>query len=62
MTLPDVALKFILANPAVTTVIPGMRKLGNVEANLKAGDAPLTPAQMLELRRLRWDRRPDSHP
>lgn len=58
MTLPDVALKFVLANPAVTTVIPGMRKVGNVEANLKAGDAQLTPAQMLELRRFRWDRQP----
>jgi aryl-alcohol dehydrogenase-like predicted oxidoreductase len=56
MTLPDVALKFILANPAVTTVIPGMRKLANVEANLKAGDAQLTPLQMQELRRFRWDR------
>ena len=26
MTLPDMALRFILNNPTVSTVIPGMRK------------------------------------
>jgi aryl-alcohol dehydrogenase-like predicted oxidoreductase len=30
MTLPELALRFILHHPAVTTVIPGMRKIANV--------------------------------
>ena len=28
MTMPEMALRFILSNPDVSTVIPGMRKLG----------------------------------
>ena len=38
MTLPDLALRFILGNPDVTTVIPGMRRVGHVERNLAASD------------------------
>ena len=55
--MPDTALRFILANPIVSTVIPGMRKLPHVEANLAASDAdPLSPDDMARLRRHRWDR------
>src|SRR5688500_9051973 len=32
-TLPDIALRFCLSHPAVSTVIPGMRKVRNVENN-----------------------------
>ena len=32
--MPELALRFILQEPAVSTVIPGMRKLKNVEANI----------------------------
>ena len=32
-TLPEIALRFCLSNPSVSTVIPGMRKVRNVEAN-----------------------------
>jgi aryl-alcohol dehydrogenase-like predicted oxidoreductase len=57
MTLPEVALRFILQNRDVGTVIPGMRKVRNVEANLAASDARPLPADvMAELRNHRWDR------
>ncbi|HZU87568.1 MAG TPA: aldo/keto reductase [Anaerolineaceae bacterium] len=46
--LATLALKFILSNPAVTTTIPGMRKLRNVEANARASDGRLLEAAKLE--------------
>ena len=59
MTLPEMALRFILANPDVSTIIPGMRKLKNVESNIAASDAgPLDPALVARLRPHRWDRTP----
>ena len=36
MTMPELALRFVLASPDVSTVIPGMRKTRNVAANLAA--------------------------
>jgi aryl-alcohol dehydrogenase-like predicted oxidoreductase len=58
-SLPDLALRFILANPDVSTVIPGMRKLANVRANVASTEAPLLdPALLAELRKHRWDRTP----
>jgi len=57
MTLPELALRFILHHPAVTTVIPGMRQLSNVRANLAASDGhPLDPALVATLRTHRWER------
>jgi len=57
MSLPDLALRFILENPAVTTTIPGMRRVRNVEANLAVSDARrLAPPLVELLRRHRWDR------
>ena len=61
-SLPSVALRFILAHPAVTTVIPGMRALANVAANLAVSGQPLPPAQVAALRAFRWDRKPDHRP
>ncbi len=59
MTLPEAALRFILSNPAVSTVIPGMRKPRHVEMNMAASDAgPLPRGLLEELRRHRWDRTP----
>ena len=56
-SMPETALRFILANPTVSTVIPGMRKLRHVEANLAASEAdPLSRDGMARLRRHRWDR------
>jgi aryl-alcohol dehydrogenase-like predicted oxidoreductase len=58
-TLPEMALRFILNNPDVSTIIPGMRKLRNVEANLAASDKGLLPAPLhSQLRKHRWDRTP----
>jgi aryl-alcohol dehydrogenase-like predicted oxidoreductase len=58
-TLPELALRFILSNPDVATIIPGMRKSANVRANIAASDAGPLPADLIaELRRHRWDRTP----
>jgi aryl-alcohol dehydrogenase-like predicted oxidoreductase len=57
MKMPELALRHILQHPAVSTVIPGMRKLRNVEANVQASDGqPLPAGMMAELKRHRWDR------
>lgn len=57
MDLPELALRFILSEPTVSTVIPGMRKERHVERNIAASDgAPLTPAVKTALRQHRWDR------
>ena len=59
MTLPELALRFILMNPAVSTIIPGMRKVSHVKCNVAASDAgPLPGSLYAELRKHRWDRRP----
>ncbi|MDZ4701008.1 MAG: aldo/keto reductase [Rhodothermales bacterium] len=59
MTMPEMALRFILNNPAVSTIIPGMRQIRNVEANIAASDAgPLPAALFTTLRAHRWDREP----
>jgi aryl-alcohol dehydrogenase-like predicted oxidoreductase len=57
MTLPELALRFILHHPAVTTTIPGMRRVPHVRANLAASDGrPLDPALLVRLREHRWER------
>ena len=59
MTMPELAIRFILSDPAVSTIIPGMRKRKNVEANAAASDAgPLDPDLVARLRAHRWDRKP----
>ena len=58
-TLPETALRFILNEPTVSTIIPGMRKTKNVEANIAASDAGPLPEDLLEkLRPHRWVRKP----
>ena len=58
-TMADLALRFALASPAVSTVIPGMRQLRNVDANLAASDGRALPAELrTALRAHRWDRGP----
>ena len=57
MPLPEAALRFILASPDVTTVIPGMRRPRNVTANLGISDkAPLASETLARFRRHRWVR------
>jgi aryl-alcohol dehydrogenase-like predicted oxidoreductase len=59
LTMPEMALRFILGNPAVTTIIPGMRKLRHVESNIATSDAgPLPPELSKELKSHRWVRKP----
>lgn len=59
LTLPEMALRFILNNPDVSTIIPGMRKTAHVESNLAASDAGALPPELhTELRSHRWVRRP----
>ncbi|MER6577856.1 aldo/keto reductase [Nonomuraea sp. NPDC001023] len=59
LSLPEVALRFVLHHPAVSTVIPGMRRPAHVRANLGVSDGrPLDPDLLSELRRHRWDRVP----
>jgi aryl-alcohol dehydrogenase-like predicted oxidoreductase len=61
MSLPELALRFILQNPAISTVIPGMRQPRHVDANVSvSGLGPLSAALMAELRNHRWDRQPAS--
>jgi aryl-alcohol dehydrogenase-like predicted oxidoreductase len=58
-TMAEMALRFILAHPDVATIIPGMRKIRNVEANIAASDkGPLPEALHAELRKHRWVRTP----
>jgi len=58
ITLPELALRFILSNENVSTIIPGMRKLSHVEANIAASDAGPLPSELYEqLRQHRWVRK-----
>lgn len=58
MSLPEMALRFILANPTVSTIIPGMRKPRHVEGNIAASDGQALPPELIQqLRAHRWDRR-----
>jgi aryl-alcohol dehydrogenase-like predicted oxidoreductase len=59
MNMAEMALRFILNNLTVGTIIPGMRKVANVEANISAGNkGPLPVDMQTQLRRHRWDRTP----
>ncbi|MCJ8167329.1 aldo/keto reductase [Pontibacter sp. E15-1] len=59
MTMPEMALRFILSNPDVSTTIPGMRKAPHVLSNLSASDGKGLPKDLLEeLKQHRWDREP----
>ena len=61
MNMPELALRFILANKQVGTVIPGMRKIRNVQANMGASDGNyLTEELLAQLKDHRWDREPTS--
>jgi aryl-alcohol dehydrogenase-like predicted oxidoreductase len=59
MSMAQMALRFILSNDDVHTIIPGMRKVRNVEANISTSDGKKLPeALTLELKDHRWDRIP----
>jgi aryl-alcohol dehydrogenase-like predicted oxidoreductase len=59
MTMAEMALRFILNNETVSTIIPGMRRATHVKENLSASDKGPLPAELHEqLRSHRWDRLP----
>jgi aryl-alcohol dehydrogenase-like predicted oxidoreductase len=61
MTLPEMALRFILANDDVHTIIPGMRKVPHVETNIRASDGKKLESSLIKkLKGHRWDRKPTS--
>ena len=56
-TLAEIALRFCLSHPAVSTVIPGMRRLQTVESSCSAGAAgPLDEPTLGVLRRHAWEK------
>lgn len=60
MTMPEMALRFILGEPTVSTIIPGMRKPSHASSNMAASDAgPLDATLMQALEKHRWNREPN---
>lgn len=56
-TMPQAALKFVLAHPAVSVVIPGIRTVAQAAANCGVSDLPdLPPALLARLRTHNWRR------
>lgn len=57
--MPEMALRFILANPDVSTIIPGMRRIPHVRQNIATSDGQALPDDLLaQLQQHRWDREP----
>jgi aryl-alcohol dehydrogenase-like predicted oxidoreductase len=57
VSLPETALRFCLSNPAVSSVIPGMRTVRHAEMNSGLSDKPaLSAATLAMLNRHAWDR------
>jgi aryl-alcohol dehydrogenase-like predicted oxidoreductase len=55
--MAETALRYVLSHTAVSTVIPGMRSLRNVERNCRVGDGNGLPGEKIEqLRAHRWVR------
>jgi aryl-alcohol dehydrogenase-like predicted oxidoreductase len=56
-TLPQIALRFCLSHPAVSTVIPGMRRVRNVESNCAVSDTgPLEPPVLEQMKKHEWNK------
>ena len=63
MDLAELALRFILEHPAVSTTIPGMRRPAHVERNLAASDGVRLPPRLSDALKIhRWDRAPNATP
>ena len=53
----EVAVRYVLSHPAVSTVIPGMRSVRNVERNMAVADGRGLPdGHVQRLKPHRWDR------
>lgn len=58
MSLAEMAMRFSISHPAVSTSIPGMRKLNHVRENIAISDGEPLPAELLKtMRSHRWDRK-----
>lgn len=58
MSLAELAMRFCISHPAVSTSIPGMRKPQHVRQNIAVSDGQALPDELLEaLRHHRWDRK-----
>ena len=54
-TMAQAALKFILAHPAVSTVIPGMRSMPHVDENAAVSEqVTMTPDEVERLKSHAW--------
>ncbi len=51
-TLGQAALRFVLAHPGVHCAVPGARTVDQLEANVPAADADLTPDELARIRAL----------
>jgi aryl-alcohol dehydrogenase-like predicted oxidoreductase len=61
MDLPELALRFILEHPAVSTTIPGMRRPAHVDRNVAASDGVRLPPRLGDaLKTHRWNRTPNA--
>jgi aryl-alcohol dehydrogenase-like predicted oxidoreductase len=61
LCMAEMALRFILNNPDVSTIIPGMRSLQHVESNIACSQAGALPGDLhTRLRSHRWERTPTS--
>jgi aryl-alcohol dehydrogenase-like predicted oxidoreductase len=59
MDMPEMALRFILSNPDVGTIIPGMRNINHAANNIACSDGNGLSDDLLEKLKLhRWDRQP----
>ena len=59
MTMAEMALRFILCNDSVGTIIPGMRTTKHVKSNMNTSDGKgLDKNLQIELKKHRWDRKP----
>ncbi len=60
MSMAEIALRFILNNKHVSTIIPGMRSAKNVKANMIASDGKRLEESLIQkLKQHRWDRTPN---
>jgi len=56
-SMAETALRFVISHPAVTTVIPGMRKVRNVESSVSVSKKGPLAAEILDrLRKHAWDK------
>jgi aryl-alcohol dehydrogenase-like predicted oxidoreductase len=61
MSMSEMALRFILGEPTVSTVIPGMRKPSHAQMNIKTSDTGQLDADLMkQLEKHRWDRQPNT--